>query len=143
MSNLSRTPRNEIRSAEKDHYPAIGDIFNAQTDDTIQLVLDSEEIATNQMRSSGSFQPVPPVTLTLLNNLLQTFKERMMEMIDRSLTDELSINLCHGGDVIRSFNYCFKTYTQGFISVVVEGFENSHIELFLFPLLFLLFLFSC
>ena len=132
MSNLSWTPPNEQRSAEKDHYAAIGNILNALTDDTIQLVLDSEEIATNQMRSLGSFQPVPPVTLTLLNNLLETFQERMMEMIERRLTDESSINLRHGVDVIRNFNYCFKTYIRGFISVVVEGFENSHVELFLF-----------
>ena len=99
MSNLSRTPPSDHRSAEQDRNAAIGDIFNAVTDDTRQLVLDCEEIAINQMRSPGSAQPVPPVTLALLTDMLETFQDRMMEMIDRRLIGESTISLRHGGNV--------------------------------------------
>ena len=44
MSNLSRTPTADRHSAEQDRNAEIGDICNAFTDVTRQLVLDSEEI---------------------------------------------------------------------------------------------------
>ena len=65
MSNLSRSPPADRRSAEQDRDAEIGDICNALTDETRQLVLDSEEITATRMRSSGSAQPVPQVNMTL------------------------------------------------------------------------------
>ena len=56
--SLAGTPPNERHSIQQDHNATIGDIFNA-------LVLISEEIVTNQMRSSGTSQPVPTVRVTL------------------------------------------------------------------------------
>ena len=101
MSYLSRTPPPDRCSAEQDRNAGIGDIYNALTDETRQLVLDSEEIAATRMRSSGSAQPVPQVTMTLLTNILESFQECLMEMIDRRLTDESTIILRHGGNVNR------------------------------------------
>ena len=74
MSYLWRTPPPDRRSAEQDRNAEIGDIYNALTDETRQLVLDSEEIAATWMRSSGSAQPVPQVTMTLLTNILESFQ---------------------------------------------------------------------
>ena len=101
MSNLSRTTPADRRLVEQDRDEEIGDICNALTDETKQLVLDSEEIAATRMRSSGSSQPVPQVTMTILTNLLESFQESLMDMIDRRLSDESTINLRHGGNVIR------------------------------------------
>ena len=106
MSNLSRTPPADRRSSEQDRDAEIGNIYNAltdetRTDETRQLVLDSEEITATRIRSSSSSQPVPQVTMTLLTNILESFQERLMDMIDRRLTDESTINLRHGGNVIR------------------------------------------
>ena len=91
MSNLSRTPPADRRSAEQDRDAEIWDIYNAltdetRTDETRQLALDSEESAATRMRSSGSSQPVPQLTMTLLTNILESFQERLMDMIDRRLT---------------------------------------------------------
>ena len=80
MSDLSRTPPADRRSSEQDRDAEIGNIYNAQTR---QLVLDSEEIAATRIRSSSSSQPVPQVTMTLLTNILESFQERLMDMIDR------------------------------------------------------------
>ena len=106
MSDLSRTPPADRRSSEQDRDAEIGNIHNAltdetRTDETRQLVLDSEEITATRIRSSSSSQPVPQVTMTLLTNILESFQERLMDMIDRRLTDESTINLRHGGNVIR------------------------------------------
>ena len=106
MSDLSRTPPADRRSSEQDRDAEIGNIYNAltdetRTDETRQLVLDSEEITATRIRSSSSSQPVPQVTMTLLTNILESFQERLMDMIDRRLTDESTINLRHGGNVIR------------------------------------------
>ena len=88
MSDLSRTPPADRRSAEQDRDAEIWDIYNAltdetRTDETRQLALDSEESAATRMRSSGSSQPAPQVTMTLLTNILESFQERLMDMIDR------------------------------------------------------------
>ena len=64
-------------------------------------ILDSEEIAATRMRSSGSTQPVPQVTMTLLSNILESFQDHLMEMIDKRLSDESTINLRHGGNGLR------------------------------------------
>ena len=101
MSNLSRTPPADRRSVEQDRGAEIGGIFNALADETRQLVLDSEEIAATRMRSSGSTQPVPQVTMTLLSNILESFQDRLMEMIDKRLSDESTINFRHGGNGMR------------------------------------------
>ena len=101
MSNLSRTPPADHRSVEQDRGAEIGGIFNALADETRQLVLDSEEIAATRMRSSGSTQPVPQVTMTLLSNILESFQDRLMEMIDKRLSDESTINLHHGRNGMR------------------------------------------
>ena len=86
---------------EQDRDAEIGGIFNALADETRQLVLDSEEIAATRMRSSGSTQPVPQVTMTILSNILESFQDRLMERIDKRLSDESTINLRHGGNGIR------------------------------------------
>ena len=62
---------------QQDHNATIGDTFNALTDSTRQLVLISEKIATNQMRSSGTSQPVPTVTLTLFTYFILLNQEHI------------------------------------------------------------------
>ena len=70
-------------------------------DETRQLVLDSEEIAASQLRFSGSTQPVLCVTMALLSNILKSFEESLLEIIDKRLSDESTINLRHDGDGLR------------------------------------------
>ena len=101
MSNLSRTPPADCRSVEQDRNAKIEGIFNALADETRQLGLDSEEIAATRMPFSGSTQPMPQVTTTLLSNILESFQDRLMEIIDKRLSDESTINLRHGGNGMR------------------------------------------
>ena len=101
MSNLFRTPPADRRSVEPDHDAEIRGAFSVLADETRQLILDSEEIAASQLRSSGSTQPVPQVTMALLSNILKSFQESLLEIIGKRLSDESTINLRHGGNGLR------------------------------------------
>ena len=101
MSNLSPSPPADRRSVEQDRDAEIGGIYNALADETRQLLLDSGEIAATRMPFSGSSQPVPQVTMTPLTTILESFQDCLMEVIDKRLSEESTINLRHGGNVIR------------------------------------------
>ena len=101
MSNLPRTPPADRRLVDQEHDAEIGVAFDVLADETRQLVLDSEEIAASQLRFSGSSQPVPQVTMVLLSSILKSFQENLLDIIDKRLSDESTINLRHGGNGLR------------------------------------------
>ena len=101
MSNLPRTPPADRRLVDQEQNAEIGVAFDVLADETRQLVLDSEEIAASRLRLSGSSQPVPQVTMDLLSSILQSFQETLLDIIDKRLSDESTINLRHGGNGMR------------------------------------------
>ena len=101
MSNLPRTPPADRRLVDQEHDAEIGVAFDVLADETRQLVLDSEEIAASQLRFSGSSQPAPQVTMVLLSSILKSFQENLLDIIDKRLSDESTINLRHGGNGLR------------------------------------------
>ena len=101
MSNLSGTPPADRRLVDQEHDAEIGVAFDVLADETRQLVLDSEEIDASQLRFSGSSQPVPQVTMVLLSSILKSFQENLLDIIDKRLSDESTINLRHGGNGLR------------------------------------------
>ena len=101
MSNLPRTPPADRRLVDQEHDAEIGVAFDVLADETRQLVLDFEEIDASQLRFSGSSQPVPQVTMVLLSSILKSFQENLLDIIDKRLSDESTINLRHGGNGLR------------------------------------------
>ena len=101
MSNLPRTPPADRRLVDQEHDAEIGIAFDVLAEETRQLVLDSEEIAASRLRFSGSSQPVPQVTMVLLSSILKSFQENLLDIIDKRLSDESTINLRHGGNGLR------------------------------------------
>ena len=101
MSNLPRTPPADRRLVDQEQNAEIGVAFDVLADETRQLVLDSEEIAASRLRLSGSSQPVPQVTMVLLSSILKSFQENLLDIIDKRLSDESTINLRHGGNGMR------------------------------------------
>ena len=101
MSNLSGTPPADRRLVDQEQNAEIGVAFDVLADETRQLVLDSEEIAASRLRISGSSQPVPQVTMVLLSSILKSFQENLLDIIDKRLSDESTINLRHGGNGLR------------------------------------------
>ena len=101
MSNLPRTPPADRRLVDQERDAEIEVAFDVLADETRQSVLDSEEIAASQLRISGSSQPVPQVTMVLLSSILKSFQENLLDLIDKRLSDESTINLRHGGNGLR------------------------------------------